>query len=71
VIRELLVLYFQKKVNSRIGRSTQIVERRSLDATKEARTFRQQEKTAHRTQEKKLEQFEEEEGLLYGPGIAD
>ena len=40
-------------------------ERRSLDATKEARTFRQQQKTAQ------LEQFEEEEGLLYGPGIAD
>ncbi|KYQ49219.1 hypothetical protein ALC60_11725 [Trachymyrmex zeteki] len=40
-------------------------ERRSLDATKEAPTFRQQEKTAQ------LEQFEEEEGLLYGPGIAD
>ncbi len=40
-------------------------ERRSLDATKEAHSFRQQEKTAQ------LEQFEEEEGLLYGPGIAD
>lgn len=40
-------------------------ERRSLDATKEARTFRQQEKTAQ------LQQFEEEEGLLYAPGIAD
>ena len=40
-------------------------ERRSLTSTKEARTARKEEQTAQ------LQEFQEEEGLLYGPGIAD
>lgn len=40
-------------------------ERRSLQCTKEARTARKEEQATL------LSEFEEEEGLLYGPGIAD
>jgi len=40
-------------------------ERRSLTSTKEARTARKEEQTAQ------LRAFQEEEGPLYGPGIAD
>ena len=39
--------------------------RRSRSASKEARTARKEEKAA------KLDAFLKEEGLLYGPGIAD
>jgi len=40
-------------------------ERRSLTSTKEARTARKEEQTAQ------LQEFQEEESPLYGPGIAD
>lgn len=40
-------------------------ERRSLTSTKEVRTARKEEKTAQ------LQEFQEEEDPLYGPGIAD
>ncbi|EZA50492.1 hypothetical protein X777_10685 [Ooceraea biroi] len=61
VIGEQARIFANAKNEHRLERSS----RRSLEATKEART-------ARRSEQMHLNDFfEEEEGILYGPGVAD